>query len=54
MPPLTQISFVKLDSCQQISFKLAKSFKIMNNGKLMPKDDLTTVLEAYKKYLKYH
>ena len=52
IPPLTQASFVKIDSRQQINFQLAKEFKIMANGALMHKDDLTAVLEAYEKYVK--
>ena len=50
MPPLTQASFVKVDSCQQISFQLAQSFKLMSGGELMQADDLAAVLEAYEMY----
>ena len=50
MPPLTQASFVKIDSCQKISFQAAEKFKLMANGTLMHRDDLVAVMAAYNEY----
>lgn len=50
MPPLTQASFVKIDSCQKINFHLAQDFTLMSNGALMQAEDLNAILEAYEKY----
>lgn len=49
IPPLRKSSFVKIDSCQQISFADARSFRLMSDGQLLHQEDLYAVLTAYSK-----